>query len=132
MQDAKKSPSRHHRTFMGCIFATKACIDKTIRKKLVKQQYLLNVTEPKQNKKREQYQQNKPCVISITLQSCRICQCINPLSSVCISVCCKMMSFQLLVFHLQSNINNIKSRQLQQMSALQSEPSVHGFQLLYQ
>ena len=40
IQDAKKSPSRHHRTKLsGHIFATKACIHN--RKKLAKQQYLL-------------------------------------------------------------------------------------------
>ena len=38
IQDAKKSPSRHHRTTLsGHIFATKACIS-TIGKKFVKQQ----------------------------------------------------------------------------------------------
>jgi len=37
----KNSPSAHYRTtFFGCIFATKACIDK--QKELVKQQYLLH------------------------------------------------------------------------------------------
>jgi len=41
--DAKKSPSRHHRTTLsGCIFATKARIDN--RKKVVKQQYLLHMS----------------------------------------------------------------------------------------
>jgi len=45
MQDAKiaKSPSAHHRTtWSGYIFATKARIDD--RKKLVKQQYLLQMS----------------------------------------------------------------------------------------
>jgi len=43
IQDAKKSPSGHHRTTLsGYIFATKACIDS--RKKLVKQQYLFHMT----------------------------------------------------------------------------------------
>ena len=42
IQDAKKSPSRHHRTTsLGGIVATKACINNW--KKLVKQQYLLHV-----------------------------------------------------------------------------------------
>jgi len=42
IQDAKKSPSAHHRTtFSGYIFSTKACIDN--RKKFVKQQYLLHM-----------------------------------------------------------------------------------------
>jgi len=41
--NAKKSPSAHHRTILsGCIFATKACIDNR-KKKLVKQQYLLHM-----------------------------------------------------------------------------------------
>ena len=40
--DAKKSPSEHHRTTLsGYIFATKACIDN--RKKFVKHQYLLQM-----------------------------------------------------------------------------------------
>jgi len=40
---AKKSPSAHHRTTLsGYIFATKAF--STIRKKLVKQQYLLQMS----------------------------------------------------------------------------------------
>jgi len=39
---AKKSPFWHHRTtLLGCIFAAEACIDN--RKKLVKQQYLLQM-----------------------------------------------------------------------------------------
>jgi len=39
----KKSPSTHHRTtLLGCIFATRACIDN--RKKVVKQQYLLHMS----------------------------------------------------------------------------------------
>jgi len=39
----KKSPSAHYRTtFLGYIFATKACIDN--RKKIVKQQYLLHMS----------------------------------------------------------------------------------------
>jgi len=39
----KKSPSRHHRTtLLGCIFATKSCIDN--RKKLVKQRYLVHMS----------------------------------------------------------------------------------------
>ena len=45
MQDAKKSPSGHHRTILsGHIFATatKPCIDN--RKKLVKHQYLLHMS----------------------------------------------------------------------------------------
>jgi len=43
IQDAKKSPSGHHRTALsGCIFATKACIDN--RKKLLKQQYLTHMS----------------------------------------------------------------------------------------
>jgi len=42
MQDAKKSPSVHHRTTLsGYMFPTKARIDN--RKKLVKQQYLLQM-----------------------------------------------------------------------------------------
>ena len=41
---AKKSPSGHHRTNLsGYIFATKACIDN--RKKIVKQQYLLHMSD---------------------------------------------------------------------------------------
>ena len=41
IQDAKKSPSRQHRTTLSRhIFATKACVDNR-KKKLVKQQYLL-------------------------------------------------------------------------------------------
>ena len=41
--DAKKSPSAHHRTILsGCIFAIKAHIDN--RKKPVKQQYLLHMS----------------------------------------------------------------------------------------
>jgi len=40
----KKSPSVHHRkTLSGCIFVTKACID-NLKKKLVKQQYLLHMS----------------------------------------------------------------------------------------
>jgi len=40
---AKNSPSGHHRTtLLGCMFATKACIDNW--KKLVKQQYLLHTS----------------------------------------------------------------------------------------
>jgi len=40
---AKNLPSAHHRTnTLGCIFATKPCIDN--RKKLVKQQYLLHMS----------------------------------------------------------------------------------------
>jgi len=46
MQDptiSENSPSAHHRTTLsGYIFTTKACID--IRKKLVKQQYLLQMS----------------------------------------------------------------------------------------
>jgi len=39
---AKKSPSAHHRTsLLGCIFASKACIDN--QEKLVKWQYLLHM-----------------------------------------------------------------------------------------
>jgi len=42
--DAKKSPSEHHRTTLsGYIFATKACIDNW-KKKLVKPQYLLHMS----------------------------------------------------------------------------------------
>jgi len=45
IQDAKivrNSPSAHHRTTLsGCVFATKGCIDN--RKKVIKQQYLLNM-----------------------------------------------------------------------------------------
>jgi len=41
--EAKKSPSAHHRTTLSCcIFATKARIDN--RKKLVKQQYVLHMS----------------------------------------------------------------------------------------
>ena len=43
IQDAKKSPSGHHRTILlGYIFATKARIDN--RKKIFKQQYALQMS----------------------------------------------------------------------------------------